>query len=134
MKALLTACNVGTNNENDRVRELAEIVDRDLSWLRVKYAEGAGHDPRSYRDGFSKLAKTLRDPTPSWTARDGARSWSMPSGWWFSRPGASIRSRDPRGSSRDVDAGSPDDELRWSHGREAADHPAVLGSCPNESS
>ena len=78
MKALRTACNVGTNNENDRVRELADIVhetfpscESSTRRQRVPIRAATGSVSRS-------LAQTLRDATLSWTARDGARE--LPAG------------------------------------------------------
>lgn len=67
------AFNVGANDENYRVRDLAEIVRETFEGCEIEYAEGAGPDPRSYRVDFQKLAETLPDATPKWTARDGAR-------------------------------------------------------------
>jgi nucleoside-diphosphate-sugar epimerase len=54
MKVLLTAFNVGTNNENYRVRELAEMVCETFSGCEIQDAEAVGHDPHSYRVDFSK--------------------------------------------------------------------------------
>ena len=67
------AFNVGGNDENYRVRDLAEIVRETFAGCEIEYAEGAGPDPRSYRVDFRKLAETLPDAKPTWTARDGAR-------------------------------------------------------------
>jgi nucleoside-diphosphate-sugar epimerase len=53
------AFNVGGNSENYRVRELADIVRGTFPDCEIKYAEGAGPDPRSYRVDFSKLATVL---------------------------------------------------------------------------
>ena len=67
------AFNVGTNDENYRVRDLAEIVRDTFAGCEIEYAAGAGPDPRSYRVDFRKLAETLPEARPTWTARDGAR-------------------------------------------------------------
>ncbi len=67
------AFNVGANDENYRVRDLAEIVRETFVGCEIEYAEGAGPDPRSYRADFRKLADTLPAGRPTWTARDGAR-------------------------------------------------------------
>ena len=67
------AFNVGANDENYRVRDLAEIVRETFAGCEIEYAEGAGPDPRSYRVDFRKLTETLPDASPTWTARDGAR-------------------------------------------------------------
>ena len=67
------AFNVGADSENYRVSELADIVHETVPACEIAYAEDASPDPRSYRVDFSKLAETLPDARPAWTARDGAR-------------------------------------------------------------
>ncbi len=67
------AFNVGINEENYRIRELAEIVSETVPESRVEYAEGAEPDKRTYRVDFSKIADTLPDFKPQWNARRGAR-------------------------------------------------------------
>ncbi len=59
------AFNVGRNDENYRIRELAEIVAETVPDSRVEYAEGAEPDTRTYRVDFGKIRRTLaRVPTP----------------------------------------------------------------------
>ncbi len=66
------AFNVGFEEENYQIKELAEIV-RDLTKnTRIDYAEGAGPDKRSYRVSFAKVRKHLPDFTQRWNARAGA--------------------------------------------------------------
>jgi nucleoside-diphosphate-sugar epimerase len=65
--------NVGRTEENFQIRELAQIVAETVPGCRVEFAEGAGPDTRSYRVDFSKIARTLPDFRPKWTAREGAR-------------------------------------------------------------
>ncbi|GIK75328.1 MAG: UDP-glucose 4-epimerase [Chloroflexota bacterium] len=67
------AFNVGVNEENYRIRELAEIVRETVPNCRVEYAEGAEPDKRTYRVDFSKIAATLPDFKPQWNARRGAQ-------------------------------------------------------------
>ncbi len=67
------AFNVGTNEENYRIRELAEIVKETVPGCRVEYAEGAAPDKRTYRVDFSKIARALPGFKPQWTARRGAQ-------------------------------------------------------------
>ena len=66
--------NVGRNDENFRVRELAEIVAEVVPGCRVEYAPGGGPDLRCYRVNFDKIntART-RLSVPQWTARKGAQ-------------------------------------------------------------
>jgi hypothetical protein len=67
------AFNVGSNNENYQVRDIATIVHETFPDCTIEYAEGAGPDPRSYRVDFTKLERALPDFATKWTAADGAR-------------------------------------------------------------
>ena len=67
------AFNVGTNEENYQVRELAQIVRETVSGCVVEYAAGGGPDPRSYRVSFDKFQGAFPDFKPEWNARRGAR-------------------------------------------------------------
>jgi nucleoside-diphosphate-sugar epimerase len=114
------AFNVGANDENYRVRDLAEIVRETFAGCAIEYAEGAGPDPRSYRVDFRKLAETLPDARPRWTARDGARE--LLEAFRSARltsAGFDLYTRLSRLKSL-VAEGSLDDDLRWSYTREPA--------------
>jgi nucleoside-diphosphate-sugar epimerase len=65
--------NVGSTTENYRVRDIAEIVRRTVPDASISYASDAGADKRSYRVDCSKIAKTLPNFRPQWTALAGAR-------------------------------------------------------------
>jgi nucleoside-diphosphate-sugar epimerase len=65
--------NVGRNEENYRIRELAEIVHATVPGCRIAYAKDASPDLRCYRADFSKLARTFPEFRPQWTAAAGAR-------------------------------------------------------------
>jgi len=67
------AFNVGRTSENYRVRDLADLVQTLVPGSRVRYASGAGSDPRSYRVDCSKLEETLPDYRPTWTVERGIR-------------------------------------------------------------
>jgi nucleoside-diphosphate-sugar epimerase len=67
------AFNVGTNEQNYQVRDLAEIVRNILPGCEIEYIEGGAPDPRSYRVNFDKLARLLPAFTPKWNVRRGAR-------------------------------------------------------------
>ncbi|HEV2881610.1 MAG TPA: SDR family oxidoreductase [Pyrinomonadaceae bacterium] len=67
------AFNVGANEENYQVSELAEIVRETVPGCTVEYAEGGGPDPRSYRVDFTKLNERLPEFRPKWDARRGAQ-------------------------------------------------------------
>lgn len=65
------AFNVGANEENYRVRDVAEIVQDVVPGSRVAFAEGASADKRNYRVDCSKLLDTLPAAKPKWTVRAG---------------------------------------------------------------
>ncbi len=66
------AFNVGINEENYQVRELAEIVAEVVPSCRIEYAPGASPDKRSYRVNFNKIKTSLPAFKPQWNARKGA--------------------------------------------------------------
>lgn len=67
------AFNVGSNEDNYQIRELAEIVQHTVPGCRIEYAPDAGPDKRCYRVDCSKLAQTLPEFQPQWNARKGAK-------------------------------------------------------------
>jgi nucleoside-diphosphate-sugar epimerase len=67
------AFNVGQNEHNYRIREIAEIVAMTVPGCRLQYASDAGPDTRSYRVDFGKIHKTLPAFKPTWTAAAGAQ-------------------------------------------------------------
>lgn len=66
------AFNVGRNDENYQIRDLAEIVGDVVAGSTVTLAGSAGPDKRSYRVNFDKIAERLPGFKPRWTARLGA--------------------------------------------------------------
>jgi nucleoside-diphosphate-sugar epimerase len=68
-----SAFNVGRNEENYRVREVAEIVHDLVPESTISISPGAGPDARSYRVGFDKIADALPAFVPRWSVRDGAQ-------------------------------------------------------------
>jgi len=65
--------NVGRNEENFRIRELAEIVAEVVPGCEIEYAPGGGPDLRCYRVSFDKIGRMLPGFRCQWTARKGAR-------------------------------------------------------------
>jgi len=65
------AFNVGRNEDNLRVREIAAMVEAVVPGCRVRYAAGGGPDPRCYRVDCSKMARVLTEFRPRWTVREG---------------------------------------------------------------
>lgn len=66
------AFNVGRNEENYRVSEIADIVADVVTGSTVSYAPGGGPDLRSYRVDCSKIAERVPAFQPQWTVRRGA--------------------------------------------------------------
>lgn len=64
--------NVGRNEENYQVRDLADIVRDVVPGCSVKYAENGGPDLRCYRVDFTKFARTFPESRLQWDARKGA--------------------------------------------------------------
>ncbi|NEO35474.1 MAG: SDR family oxidoreductase [Moorea sp. SIOASIH] len=67
------AFNVGRNEDNYRIRELAEIVKETVPGCEIEYAKDAGPDKRCYRVDCSKIIRTLPKFKPQWNARRGAQ-------------------------------------------------------------
>jgi nucleoside-diphosphate-sugar epimerase len=67
------AFNVGRNEDNYRIRELAEIVQETVPNCHIEYAAGASPDKRNYRVDCSKIIQALPEFKPQWNARRGAQ-------------------------------------------------------------
>ncbi len=65
------AFNVGTTTENYQVREIAAIVEDVVPNCKVEFAADGGPDKRCYRVNCDRIARTLHDFKPQWTARRG---------------------------------------------------------------
>jgi nucleoside-diphosphate-sugar epimerase len=65
------AYNIGSDEQNYRIRELAKVVQRRFPSCEVAFAEGASTDPRSYRVDFSKFASAFPKCRFEWTAKRG---------------------------------------------------------------
>jgi len=66
------AFNIGTQAQNYRVRDLADVVSV-VTGCDVEIAEGSSSDQRSYRVDFSKLARKFPALRFDWDAERGAR-------------------------------------------------------------
>ncbi len=66
------AVNVGSIDENYRIKEVADLIEEVVPNSRVVLAAGGGPDLRSYRVNFAKLATSFPELTPRWTVRRGA--------------------------------------------------------------
>jgi nucleoside-diphosphate-sugar epimerase len=65
------AFNVGRNEDNYRIRDVALMVKDVVPGSEVSFAEGVGTDTRCYRVDFSKILSVLPDYQPKWTVRTG---------------------------------------------------------------
>jgi len=64
------AFNVGRNEENLRVKDIAQMVEEEVKGSRVSYASDASPDKRNYRIDCSKIGR-LSAFKPEWTVRKG---------------------------------------------------------------
>ncbi|NNF16056.1 MAG: SDR family oxidoreductase [Gammaproteobacteria bacterium] len=67
------AVNVGSNDENYQMRDLAGFVQEIVPDCAIDYADGAGPDSRCYRVNFDKIHSTFPDFQTTWTARMGVQ-------------------------------------------------------------
>jgi nucleoside-diphosphate-sugar epimerase len=65
------AVNVGRNDQNYCIRDLANIVREVVSGSRIEYAEKGAPDPRSYRVDFGKIQRLLPGFKPRWDGPKG---------------------------------------------------------------
>jgi nucleoside-diphosphate-sugar epimerase len=65
------AFNVGRQDDNLQVRDIAELVRDAVAGSAVSLADSAGPDLRNYRVDFSKLTETFPDLRLRWSVRDG---------------------------------------------------------------
>lgn len=66
------AFNVGRDEDNYQVREIADIVRATVPGARVVYAGTGEPDKRSYRVDFGKIKRELPEFRPAWDVRRGA--------------------------------------------------------------
>jgi nucleoside-diphosphate-sugar epimerase len=67
----LEGFNIGSTEENYRVREVADIVADVVAGSAVRYHPDGGPDKRCYRVNCDKLADVLPAARPQWTVRRG---------------------------------------------------------------
>jgi nucleoside-diphosphate-sugar epimerase len=67
------AFNVGRNEDNYRIREIARIVKETVPGCELQFAEGASADKRNYRVDCSRLPREIPAFKPQWNARLGAQ-------------------------------------------------------------
>ena len=66
------AFNIGSNEENYRILDLAKIVEKTVPGSRIEFAKDASPDKRCYRVDFGKFFSRFPRYRPKWDARSGA--------------------------------------------------------------
>lgn len=65
------AFNIGRDEDNHQIRDIAKMIEATVPGARVTFAEGASPDKRSYRVSFAKAAERLPGFEPRWTVQKG---------------------------------------------------------------
>jgi nucleoside-diphosphate-sugar epimerase len=65
------AFNVGRDEDNFRIRDLAEMVVAAVPGSRLTFADGASPDKRSYRVTFARIRDELPEFRPRWSVERG---------------------------------------------------------------
>ncbi len=65
------AFNVGQNEENFRIREIADQIGKVMPHCKIVFTGEHGADTRSYRVSFDKIEKALPNFKPAWTLAKG---------------------------------------------------------------
>lgn len=66
------AFNIGADEENYQISDVARIVEEAVPDSRIAFAAGAGPDKRSYRVSFAKFERAFPELHPKWTVRASA--------------------------------------------------------------
>jgi nucleoside-diphosphate-sugar epimerase len=66
------AFNIGRDDENYQIRDVARIVEEVVPGSTITLAPGAAPDKRSYRVSFEKVGRMLPGFKPEWTVKRGA--------------------------------------------------------------
>lgn len=109
------AFNIGRNEDNVRVSEIADMVKQVVPNCSIRYAEGGGPDPRSYRVDCSKVLKMLPAFKPQWSVMKGVRELyeAYKEHGLTAEEFQSNRYLRLKQIKKLQDAGKLDDELRW---------------------
>ena len=109
------AFNIGRDEDNHQIRDVAAMIERTVPDATVTLANGAGPDTRTYRVSFEKVGRTLPAFEPQWTVQRGIEELLSA----YATHGLTI---DDFLSSRFqrimrirelLDAGELDEDLRW---------------------
>jgi nucleoside-diphosphate-sugar epimerase len=111
------AFNVGADDLNYQVIDLARIVAETVPACRLEVLARAGADQRTYQTDFGKFARTFPDFRFLWNARSGARELCQA----FQARGLTRELFEDRRFTRLkwlrylLDSGQLNDDLRWEH-------------------
>lgn len=116
------AFNVGRNEDNVRVSEIAEMVKVVVPNCSIRYAEGGGPDPRSYRVDCSKIMRMLPAFKPQWSVAKGVEEL------YSAYRAVGLTAEQFQGNKylrlkqikKLQDEGRLDEDLRWQHSASAA--------------
>lgn len=67
------AFNVGQNEENYQIKDMADVVKDVIPGCEIEYTYEHGADSRTYNVCFDKIQETLEDFNPEWNIRDGVQ-------------------------------------------------------------
>jgi nucleoside-diphosphate-sugar epimerase len=65
------AFNIGRDEDNHQIRDVAAMIEQTVPAATVTLAQGAGPDTRTYRVSFAKVARHLPAFQPQWTVQRG---------------------------------------------------------------
>jgi nucleoside-diphosphate-sugar epimerase len=116
------ALNVGRNEDNVRVSEIADMVKAVVPGCTIRYAEGGGPDPRSYRVDCTKITQMLPAFKPQWSVAKGVTEL------YAAYQTVGLTAEQFQGNKylrlkqikKLQDEGRLDDDLRWQHSASAA--------------
>jgi nucleoside-diphosphate-sugar epimerase len=109
------AFNIGRDEDNHQIRDVAAMIEQAVPAATVTLAHGAGPDTRTYRVSFAKVARQLPGFQPQWTVRQGIEELLAAyeqhgltiEDFLSSRYQRIMRIREL------LDAGALDEDLRW---------------------
>lgn len=67
------AFNVGRDEDNLQIRDVAQLVEQSVPGSRVTFADGAAADKRDYQVDFGKITRELPSFRPQWTVAAGVK-------------------------------------------------------------
>jgi nucleoside-diphosphate-sugar epimerase len=112
------AFNIGRDEDNHQIRDVAQMVEETVPDAHVTLARGASPDKRTYRVSFAKVERGLPGFEPQWTVRRGIEELLEA----YRRYGLTLEDFESSRFQRIMrirellDAGQLGDDLRWRSG------------------